>query len=296
MVATAPIRTRERLLNPLCVAALNTGPARASAQVFAHVLRAVFDGEEGATDMMLPATDLASLFPDAVARALEAQGHAVRLHSEAVIVRHGIGSVELQARGNRIRAPAAIVAVGPHQLARAFDSIVRADPAIGRALDQVARLEWEPVVTVYLGYPNPIDTPPALIQLDGNPGQWLFDRRDILLRAQPGAPSLATLLAVVISARGDHDALANDALIDAVDAQLRRLRPALPELAWSQVIAERRATYSCTPDASRPFAGRLADGIYLAGDYTDSEYPATLEAAVRSGRLAADAVARDLSR
>jgi len=62
------------------------------------------------------------------------------------------------------------------------------------------------------------------------------------------------------------------------------------------VIAERRATYSCTPAATRPRAGRLAPGIYLAGDYTDPEFPATLESAVRSGRIAAEAIHRDLSR
>ena len=52
---------------------------------------------------------------------------------------------------------------------------------------------------------------------------------------------------------------------------------------WSRVIAERRATYACTPGRARPAAGRVRRGLYLAGDYTDAEFPATLEAATRSG-------------
>jgi uncharacterized protein with NAD-binding domain and iron-sulfur cluster len=67
----------------------------------------------------------------------------------------------------------------------------------------------------------------------------------------------------------------------------------MPQLAWSRVIAERRATYACTPGAARPRAGRLSAGLYLAGDYTDADFPATLEAAVASGRRAADALCAD---
>jgi hypothetical protein len=59
------------------------------------------------------------------------------------------------------------------------------------------------------------------------------------------------------------------------------------------VISERRATYACTPDAARPAAGRLARGLYLAGDYTDAELPATLEAATRTGVAAARAFLAD---
>jgi squalene-associated FAD-dependent desaturase len=297
IIATAPLHAREQLLNPLCVSALNTPPKRASAQVFANVLRVAFDTGGGASDMLLPSTDLASLFPDGVARRLQAQHHAIHFRAEATIIAMSEGAVRLRSNDAESRSAAVIVAVGPHQLARAFAPDVCADPSVAEALDHIARLEWEPIVTVYLGYSSPIEIPRALVQLDGAPGQWVFDRRDVLARAQNGpTSSLRALLAVVISASGDHDALSNDALTTAVVAQLERLRPAMPPVAWSQVIAERRATYSCTPAATRPRAGRLAPGIYLAGDYTDAEFPATLESAVRSGRIAAEALHHDFSR
>ncbi|HYT97477.1 MAG TPA: hydroxysqualene dehydroxylase HpnE [Casimicrobiaceae bacterium] len=294
LIAAAPARARERLLMPLCLSALNTPPVRASAQIFANVLRAAFDGADGASDMLLPSTDLAGLFPDAIARWLAANGHDIHLRAEATIVDAVERSLIVRSEDAEIRAPSAIVAVAPHQLSRAFGSSVRSDGSVARAIEQVDRLEWEPIVTVYLGYGESFDMPTGLVQLDDTPGQWIFDRRDILARANAAAPALAALLAVVISGRGAHTSLKNDALTQAVDAQLRRLRPGLPRVTWSQVIAEKRATYSCTPTAARPQPGRLAAGIYLAGDYTDQTFPATLEAAVRSGRIAAEQLMHDL--
>jgi monoamine oxidase len=127
-----------------------------------------------------------------------------------------------------------------------------------------------------------------LLRLDDLPGQWLFDRTAVLAGAAPrGTESLG---AVVISAGGPHDALDHATLAAQVEAQLRRLQPRLPPVAWSRVIAERRATYACTPALPRPVAGRVAPGLYLAGDYTDAEFPATLEAACRSGVTAARAL------
>ena len=61
----------------------------------------------------------------------------------------------------------------------------------------------------------------------------------------------------------------------------------LPPVAWHQVIRERRATFSCRPNLPRPAARSARAGLWLAGDYVCADYPATLEAAVRSGVAAA---------
>jgi hypothetical protein len=160
----------------------------------------------------------------------------------------------------------------------------------------VAAFEWVPIVTVYLGYGGALAVPPRLTRLDDRPGQWLFDRSDILARAARTMPSgIATLVSVVMSVRGAHAELAHPALVAAVDTQLRRLASDVPSLAWSQVIAERRATYACLPALARPACGRIAERVYLAGDYTYPAFPATLEAAVRSGTAAARALLGDFA-
>jgi uncharacterized protein with NAD-binding domain and iron-sulfur cluster len=124
------------------------------------------------------------------------------------------------------------------------------------------------------------------------------DRPDLLALSQRNGDDapIAQLLGVILSAHGPHDKLDHATLVHDVDAQLRRLQPSRPPCSWSQVIAEKRATYACTPHRVRPGNVRLVAGIYLAGDYMDARYPATLEAAVRSGVAAAEAVLHDARR
>jgi predicted NAD/FAD-dependent oxidoreductase len=99
----------------------------------------------------------------------------------------------------------------------------------------------------------------------------------------------------VISASGPHDGLDHRTLAAKVEAQLRRRMPALPAITFSRVIAERRATYACTPGLARPAGGRVGDALYVAGDYCDAELPATLEAATRSGVAAARELIADFA-
>ncbi len=194
-------------------------------------------------------------------------------------------------------ARAAIVAVGPHQIAGAFaPEALAAQPALWKFLEQLATLAYEPIYTVWLGYAAALPLPTQIARLDDAPGQWVVDRPDVLAQAQPDAarPPLQQLLAVILSASGPHEARDHGILALDVANQLRRLQPDRPPCVWFQVIAENRATYACTPARARPADPRLAEGVYLAGDYVDADYPATLEAAVRSGIVAARAVMNDL--
>ena len=135
--------------------------------------------------------------------------------------------------------------------------------------------------------------PGPIARLDDAPGQWVIDRPDVVRAARR---DVAQVLAVVISANGPHMTMSHDDLARATDAQLRALRPALPPCVWSFVIAEKRATYACTPDRPRAGGPRFAPGVYLAGDYVNEEFPATLEAAARSGVAAAEALMADAAR
>jgi squalene-associated FAD-dependent desaturase len=297
MLAPLPPRVAKRLWEPLCLAALNTPVATASAQVFANVLAAAFAGAADASDFIIPATDLTTLFPEVAARYVEAHGGTVRTGVPTRVVQAGHDGAMLAAGASGQPARAVVVAVGPHQLRSAFaPEALAAQPVLGAFLGQMQALDYEPILTAWLGYGRPTRLPAPIARLDDAPGQWVVERPDIVARARAdaGRPALAQVLAVIVSAGGAHRALDTGTLARTVDAQLRRLAPSLPECLWSQVIVEKRATYACTPRRVRPAGPRLSPGVYLAGDYVDADFPATLEAAVRSGTAAAAALLADL--
>jgi uncharacterized protein with NAD-binding domain and iron-sulfur cluster len=111
--------------------------------------------------------------------------------------------------------------------------------------------------------------------------QWVFDRGALL--GEKG------LFACVISAQGDHQQLSLDELAVRCERELAAAVPELGKPQWSRVIAEKRATITCSPGIKATSVGTSIPGVALAGDYTDPQYPPTLEAAVRSGVRAAKA-------
>jgi len=248
-------RAGHYLWRPLCVSALNTPPERASARVFLAVLRDTLAGEPGAADLLLPRVDLSRLFPEPACAFVRAHGGEVRL-----------GEAVRDLAPLRATRDAVIVAVGPHQL-----------KALAPAL--VTEYEYQPIYTCYLQYAEAVKLPLPMLGLAGGLVQWAFDRG--ALTGEKGR------IACVISAEGDHQQLEREALAQLCHRELAAALGSLPEPQWSLVIAEKRATVACTPGLVRPSQTTAIPGVYLAGDYTDPEYPPTLEAAVRSGIRAA---------
>jgi squalene-associated FAD-dependent desaturase len=284
LLRTCPPNVARELWAPLCLAALNTPIERACAQTFCNVLRATFATGTSASDLLLPIADLSTLFPEAAIRYVQQRGGEVRLRTRARAASVATDGVVVRTAAGDERFDACIVAVGPHQLGQALAPISEFDDVQERA----ASLAYEPIATVWLGYAAALSLPAPIVRLDDAPGQWLFDRNDVLRRA-PNANTRA-LVAAVISASGPHDRLEPAELARACDAQLRTLVPSWPALAWSQTIVERRATYACVPRRALPRSALPHPRVALAGDWVDGELPATLEAAVRSGVRAADAL------
>jgi hypothetical protein len=284
LLASGPAAAARRLWSPLCVAALNTPVSRACGQVFANVLEAAFAGTRQDSDLLFASADLSALFPEPALAYVVASGGRSLLRTRARIVSVDAEGVSVE-HGARTRFDAAIAAVGPHQVDA---TLPRGSPFVATHAAADA-LSYEPITTAWLGYASRTPLRGTMARLDDAPGQWVVDRPEVLARASadPARPALAQLMAVVISTSGVHDALAPAALAAACDAQLRRLAPGWPPLAWSQTISERRATYACTPDRAIVASSRPHPRIALAGDWIDREFPATIEAAVRTGVQAA---------
>jgi hypothetical protein len=289
--AATPRRAFAAVWEPLCLAALNTPPERASADVFARVLRGALTGPAHHSDLIVPAVDLSACFPDAAAAFVAARGGDVRSGTTVRAIDDAGDAVALTLGQDVERFAAAIVAVGPHQLAACVGAAALREPAWRAPLARIDAFTYESITTIYLGFAGPVPFATPMLRLDDAPGQWVFDRSHA--SARNATSTCRSLVAVVISAGGPHDAQDQATLARDVEAQLRRLEPRLPPVVLSRVIAERRATYACTPGLARPRGGRVLRGVYLAGDYTDPELPATLEAATRSGVAAAHALIAD---
>ena len=240
---------------PLCVSALNTPIEQASANGFLAALRDTLAGARDASDLVLPRVDLSRLFPEPAAEYVRARGGEVRCAAPVRDLAHISKDYEK-----------VIVAVGPHQL----------KALVPEAPDDYT---YQPIYTCYLQYPEATRLPFPMLGMADGLVQWVFDRGALL--GEHGR------LACVISAQGDHQQMTQDEIAARCDGELRASLKDLPPPLWSRVIAEKRATISCTPGLKRPAVQAAADGVFLAGDYTDPEYPPTLEAAVRSGIRAA---------
>jgi predicted NAD/FAD-dependent oxidoreductase len=259
--------------------------------VFLAVLRDSLGAARSASDMLLPRLDLGALLPAAAQRFVAAHGGTVHCGAKVTAVAPAGRQWRVEAAGHAVGGNASML----------FDAVVLATPPpaaaalletlpLGAIAQQLSAFQYEPITTCYLKYGAEVRLGlPFQALLDdpasGHWGQFVFDRGQL-------DPAQAGLWSVVVSASGEAAALGQAALAQAIAAQLAAVfrRPELADPAWSQVITEKRATFACTPGLQRPPNITGLDGLALAGDYTASDYPATLETAVRSGAAAARAI------
>lgn len=264
------------LWHPLCLAALNTPPGQASAQIFLNVLRDAFTRGRADSDLLLPTVGLSRLMPEPALAFLARRGG--RFHA-------GTPVRALEASGTRWRVhvqngwqsfDAVICALPPARAAALLAPL----PALQPAAALLRALGHQPIYTVYLRYPASLRLAAPMLGLADGPGQWVFDRGQ--LGGPPG------LLAVVISAEGPHTRWSGEERIRRICAQLAQTLGITEKPAWARCIGEKRATFACLPDLARVTSRTPLPGLFLAGDHVaapegEADYPATIEGAVRSG-------------
>ncbi len=307
-------RVMADMIEPLVVSALNIAASQASGEVFLRVMRdALFAAPAAGADagagpamagsnMLLPRVDLSTLFPQAAAQWLQSRGATVLL-GQRVQHLHLLSKSELPPRYSiGLQADlvdefdAVILATPAPEAARLVQTLAAQDGA-GQAAEvegQAANgtlagsaAQWaataqalgHTAITTVYAYSAAARLPRVVLALRSSaqqPAQFVFDRG--ALSGQSG------VLAFVVSDSSGDMEQTEQLVIAQGQAQL-----GLPDLQPLQTIAEKRATFACTPGVQRPCM-RITHTLLACGDYVQGPYPATLEGAVRSGLAAARAL------
>jgi squalene-associated FAD-dependent desaturase len=311
-------RARRRLWDLFIVSALNIHGDEASAGLAATVIKTALLGARGAADIGMAKVPLGRLHADATTRLLGQLGAQVRLGARAASIERlaeGGFRVDLSRGAEAGPVEAGTVEAGTVEAGTVQAGTVEADrrPIVADAVvlavpaDQAARLAapagvaqaaawpglgYSPILNVHVVYDQRVTDLPFAAAVD-SPVQWVFDKT-----SQAGVPS-GQYLAVSISAADD--------VIDVPTAELRQLFvPALEQLFPAAagarisdffVTRERRATFRQAPGcgALRPGAATSVPGLALAGAWTSTGWPDTMEGAVRSGHEAAQQLIRELA-
>jgi squalene-associated FAD-dependent desaturase len=288
-------RARRRLWDLFIISALNIDGDQASTALAAKVIKTALLGRNDAADIGMATVPLGRLHAEATASLLAQIGAQVRLGARATAVerRPDGGFLVRLGRGESAAADdgAAVPEAGQSLPA---DGIVLAVPA-----DQAARLagtaavagaaDWaglgnSPIVNVHVRYDRRVMKLPFVAAVD-SPVQWVFDK------TRQAGVSDGQYLAVSVSAADDLVDAPTAAIRELFESELVRLFPAAAGASIRDffVTRERRATFRQGPGsgALRPGAGTSVPGLVLAGAWTATGWPDTMEGAVRSGHSAA---------
>jgi hydroxysqualene dehydroxylase len=272
-------RLRDMLWEPLALAALNQPVQQAAAPSFVRVLAQVLGPEPSDSAVAVPLRPLPDVYAHPAREFISARGGEVRVSSPARVRVDGGRVVGAEVKGELAAAPLVIAAVPWFALA---DTLGAGDASLQPTIASAGRMAASPIVTVNLWYDRPV-LPAPFVGLPGRTFQWVFDKRQVFGDSASHVSFVSSGAADVVAASNDElAACARDELLAALpDAGGARLVRSL-------VVRERRATFSLAPgEPERPGARTGVRGLFLAGDWTDTGLPATIEGAVVSGHRAA---------
>ncbi len=270
------------LWEPLCLATMNTPIHSASAQLFLNVLKDSFSHKRSDCDYLFFKQNLSECFCQPAQAFIEQHGGSIHLSSKVIDIIPKAQSFIINTAYEQFESSNIVLATPAAISQKILSKTPIASPYL---LPREASLEfqYEPICTVYLQYPSGTQLPQTMIGLFATLSQWVIDRS---LCQQDG------LLAIVISGSGKHLTMAQQDLAQHIHNELSACLDKLPQFIDYQIIIEKKATFSAKVDIEkqRPSNKTQINGLFLAGDYTQTHYPSTLEGAVKSGICAAQLV------
>ena len=279
----------ERFWKPVLVSALSEDLDSISIPYAAQVVRESMKSRQ-ARAMGIPTVPLTQLYDGARAY-ISARGGSVRL-------RAGVQALETYSAGPRITVADSEEQFDYAVLALPFDALAKLLPVAPESVylrDQIAHFETAPITGVHFWFDRQISDLPHAVLLDRTI-QWMFHKSLLLSTRSKGAGNseIPSYVELVVSSSKSLINQSRQEIIDLALAELREFFPDAREatLVKATVVKELNATFSPTPgiDRYRPATATPWSNIFLAGDWTATGWPATMESAVRSGYMAAEAI------
>ena len=256
-----------RLWQPLAVAALNTEPEAGSAELFATIVRETLGAGGGACVPLLPREGLSETLVDPALAKLRARGAEIRIGARLRALgftQDRVTALDLDSGSEIVGAEEAVVlAVPPSVAARLVPDLAVPD-------------EFRAIVNAHYRVAMRGDAP-WFVGVIGGTAEWVFRKREVLSVTVSAADRLVDVPAEELALLLWRDVAA------AYELPSEPMPP-------SQIVKEKRATFAATPgqDSRRPGAATRWNNLVLAGDWTQTGLPATIEGAIRSGFTAAD--------
>lgn len=280
--------TRRALWDLVAVPALNLPSEQASLALAARVFRTGLVDRADAGDIGVPLVPLARLHAEPAEVALAGAGVQVRLATPVRAVRRDGAALQVDVDGGALAADAVVLAT-PHGAA----ARLLPPDALGFPIQRLGGLGSSPIVDVHVVYDRHVADVDPFLAVVGSPVQWVFDRT-----AASGLRH-GQYLAVSVSAADEHVGTPVAALRETFLPALEELFPAAARAQVLDVFVtrERHATFrqAAGSAAVRPPAATRVPGLFLAGAWTATGWPDTMEGAVMSGHRAADALGSHLA-
>lgn len=270
------------------VSALSESLDRIDASYARKVLLDGFARNRTGWEVLIPVESLTRLNDELAAEYLTSCGVTIDRSSpiERLRLDQDLVTSVIQRTGEEIPVEDVIVAIPPYRLS----SLLEASGIGPTGWPDLTRIETAPIASVHLWFDRPLTLLPNAVLVD-RLSQWMFNRS-----VGPTEPGVPWYCQVVISASRDIESVDQSAIVTQVANELRQTWPEAreAELLRGRLVVERRAVFSVTPgiDQLRPAQQSPISNLQLAGDWTQTGWPATMESAVRSGYLAADDILR----
>jgi squalene-associated FAD-dependent desaturase len=295
-------RSIRHFWNPILMATLNDGPAHCSTRYAGKVFHELFVKSSTGGRLGIPTVPLSEFYEE-IARLIEARGGTVQLRASVeAITQEQDGRWRVNVADGTYSADAIVLALPFEQTQKLLPTVGLNDRYAGSALNtrdqlelKLARQVHSPFTSILLWFDREITDLDHAWLLDTTI-EWFFHKS----RIRRYAPERGSYVELVIAGSRAQLGLSREEILSSA---LRELAMFFPEvkrakLVKSGVLKEARATFSVMPglDRFRPGAATDWPGFFLAGDWTATEWPSTMEGGVRSGRLAAGAVVGESER